>query len=347
MSTSAMRLDIGFDDDARYLGRERTPGHAPEREPQKKPEPLLEQSPLDRRVQELKEQAGQNSFPEIPRRHYERKQATELPNEREERHVRSRHHLRPDIAGLRLHREEKTLLGEAGRFRIISAKDAARAIYAGDEGALRSDLRFLERIDLISVDIVNARRDGRSRSVERIEVITLTRAGEKLARMGDSLSPNQKLYHGLVKPREAEHDAQIYRAYQKEWQKIEKEGGSHPRVLLDFELKSQVQKAIHAAQKAEPERDMDEIKQQVAAQQQLPFVDGQIQIPDARVEYDFDQGSRTGFSDIEVVTAAYRPGHLSAKAQAGFQTYVSGRDAASISHRIEGEHHLLDSILDL
>jgi hypothetical protein len=342
-----MRLDIGFDDDARYVRPERTPARTPEREPQKKPEPLVEQGPLDRRVQELKEQSGQNRFPEIPRRHYERKQTADLPNEREERHVRSRHHLQPDTAGLRLHREEKALLGEAGRFRVISVKDAARAIYAGDERALRSDLRFLESKDLVSVDIVNARRDGRSRSVERIEVITLTRAGEKLARTSGSSPPDQKLYHGLVKPRETEHDAQIYRAYQEEWQKIEKEGGSNPRVLLDFELKSQVQKAIHAARKAEPERDMTEIKQQVAAQQQLPFVDGQIQIPDARIEYDFDQGSRTGFSDIEVVTAAYRPGHLRAKAQAGFQTYVSGRDAASISHKIEGEHHLLDSILDL
>ena len=343
-----MRLDIGLDDDERYVRQERTPDRTPEREaPEKKPEPLVQQGPLDRRVQELKDQASQNRFPEIPRRQYERKQETDLPNDRGDRQVRGRHHLPPDIAGLRLHREEKTLLGEAGRFRVISVKDAARAIYAGDERALRSDLSFLERKDLVSVDIVNARRDGRSRSAERIEVITLTRAGEKLARMSDSFAPEQKLYHGLVKPREAEHDSQIYRAYQKEWQKIEKEGGSNPRVLLDFELKSQVQKAIHAARKAEPERDMNEVKQQVAAEQQLPLVDGQIQIPDARIEYELDQGSRTGFSDIEVVTAAYRPSHLRAKEQAGFHTYVSGRDAASLSHKIEGEHHLLDSILDL
>jgi hypothetical protein len=340
-----MRLDIGFDDDARHVQRERTPDRAPEREsPKKRP---VEQGPLDRRVQELKSLAGQNRFPEIPRRQYEQKREADLPNEREERHVRSRHHLQRDTAGIRLHREEKTLLGEAGRFRVISVKDAVRAIYASDERSLRSDLRFLESKNLVSVDVVNARRDGRSRSVERIEVITLTRAGEKLARASDSFSSDQKLYHGLVKPREAEHDAQIYRAYQKEWQKIEKEGGSNPRVLLDFELKSQVQKAIRAARKDEPERDMTEIKQQVAAEQQLPFLDGQIQIPDARIEYELDQGSRTGFSDIEVVTAAYRPGHLRAKAQAGFQTYVSGRDATSLSHKIEGEHHLLDSILDL
>lgn len=339
-----MRLDIGFDDDARYVRRERTP----EREARRKePEPLVDPSPLDRRLKELTDQAAEKRFPEIPRRQYEHRPTVDVPIQRDERHVRSRHHLQPEMSGVRLHQEEKALLGEVGRFRVISVKDAALSIYSGDERALRSDLRFLQNKDLVSVDIINARRDGRSRPVERIEVITLSRAGEKLAQATNSFSREQRLYHGLVKPQEAEHDAQIYRAYQNEWEKISKEGGSNPRVLLDFELKSQVQKAIHAARKEEPERDLHEIKQQVAAQHQLPFVDGQIQIPDARIEYDLDHGSRTGFSDIEVVTAAYRPGHLRAKAQAGFHTYVSGSDATSISRKIEGEHHLLDSILDL
>ncbi len=92
---------------------------------------------------------------------------------------------------------------------------------------------------------------------------------------------------------------------------------------------------------------MDEIKQQVAQERELPFIDGQIQIPDARILYDRDQGSRTGFSGIEVATAAYRPGHLRAKAQAGFRIYAAGRDAASISALIEDEHHMLDRVLDL
>jgi hypothetical protein len=342
-----VRLDIGGDDDLRYVRREKVPDRAPEREVPKRQTELPARSPLDQRIRALKERAMENRFPEIPRRQYERKQTTGLPIPATERHVRSRHHLESGPSGIRLHSEEKALLGETGRFRVLSLKDAAGALYRGDERALRSDLRFLKDRGLASIDIVNARRDGRSRSIERIEVITLSREGEKLARQTNSFAPDQKLYHGLVKPREAEHDAQIYRAYRKEWERIEKEGGSNPRVLLDFELKSEVQRAIYAARKAEPDRDMEEIKQRVAAEHELPFVDGQIQIPDARIEYELDQGSRTGSSDIEVVTAAYRPDHLRSKAQAGFHTYVSGRDAASLSHRIEGEHHLLDHILDL
>jgi hypothetical protein len=341
-----MRLDIGFDDDARYVRHEPKQDNHPGIS-KKEPAPLVEPGPLDRGVEGLRDRAAHRHFPEIPRRQYERKQAPDVPLKPDERHVRTRHHLQPGLSGIRLRPEEKTLLGEVGRFRVLSVKDAAQSFYGGDERALRSDLRFLKKNDLISIDIVNARRDGRSRSIERFEVVTLTASGERLARMSNGFSPDQRLYHGLVKPREVEHDAQIHRAYQKEWERIEKQGGSNPRVLLDFELKSQVQKAIHAARKEEPERDLNEIRQQVAAELELPIVDGKIQIPDVRIEYDLDQGSRSGHSDVEVVTAAYHPAHLRAKAQAGFHTYVSGRDAAALTAKIEGEHHLLDHILDL
>ncbi len=178
-------------------------------------------------------------------------------------------------------------------------------------------------------------------------MVTLTADGERLARRDSEFVSNQKLYHGLVKPREVEHDSQIYRACLKEWERIERDGGRNPRVLLDFELKAQVQKSIYAERKADPDRSLDEIRQQVASEQKLPFVDRQIQIPDARIEYELDQGGRTGSSDIEVVTAAYHPGHLRSKVQAGFQLYVSGRDATTLSARIEGDHHLLDHVLDL
>jgi hypothetical protein len=96
-----------------------------------------------------------------------------------------------------------------------------------------------------------------------------------------------------VKPREAEHDAQVYRAYLKEWERIEKNGGSNPGVVLDFELKADIQKAIHARQKAKPDEELSAIKQQVAEQFDLKFIDS-IQIPDLRIEYDLDQGAQSG-----------------------------------------------------
>ena len=128
---------------------------------------------------------------------------------------------------------------------------------------------------------------------------------------------------------------------------------------LDYEIKAQVQKAIYAERKADPKRDMAEIKQQVATRLELPFVDGKIQIPDARIDYDLprevnqhpgtdqDQGSRTGHEDIEVLTAAYHAGHLRSKAQAGFRNYASASDRATLTAKIEDDHHLMENILDL
>jgi hypothetical protein len=218
---------------------------------------------------------------------------------------------------------------------------------AARDSRMERDLSFLREKGLITVDAVNARRDGRGGRVERIEVVTLTKAGRDVARQTSELPQNQKLYSGLVKPREAEHDAQIYRAYRKEAESIEQKGGINLRVQLDFELKSEVQKAIHAARKADPDRGMTQIKLQVAQQFELPYINDGIQIPDARIQYEMDQGSRTGHEDIEVLTAAYRSGHLRAKAQAGFRAYASPSDRASLSAKIEDDHRLMENILEL
>jgi hypothetical protein len=239
------------------------------------------------------------------------------------------------------------VLAEAGRFRVLAVKDIAKTIYGGDDRGLRTDLEFLRDHGLIRLDTVAARNDGRRLRPHRIEVVTLTGRGEQFAYETGNFAPEQKLYHGLVKPREVEHDTQIYRAYLKEAKCIESAGGRNPRVELDFELKHKIQKGIHAVRKSEPELAMDDIKQRVAGQLDLPYINSKIEMPDARIYYELDQGSQTAFSDIEVVTSAYRPQHLRSKAQAGFRMYASSSDRASVSARIEGEHHTLDWIFDL
>jgi len=323
------------------------PSHPPERTV-----PEIPLSPVARRLESLRKQADNKREVEPSRRERETRVDSEHTleprrREPEQRPRRTREGTAVNIGGIRLRPQEKTLLAEAGRFRVLAVKDIEQTIYGGDRKAMTTDLRFLRERGLISIDSVSARNDGRWNRPERMEVVTLTTHGERLARRVGQFSSGQKLYHGLVKPREVEHDSQIYRAFRKEWEKIERNGGRNPRVLLDFELKARVQKAIYQARKQEPKRDIDQIKQRVASENSLPFIDHQIQIPDARIEYDLDQGSRTGSSDIEVVTAAYRPGHLQSKVQAGFRLYASAADRSSISTRAEGEHHTVDWILDL
>jgi len=347
-----MRLDIPHDE-RRYV-RQQEPEIAPPPAPTEvEPTQLrVPASPLTRRIERLQERARENHAHHVaqPRRDRSIEPDHDRADKRrqvEHRPRRTREGVALNIHGLRLRPEEQALLAEAGRFRVLAVKDIARTIYGGDKQALQTDLRYLEERNLVRVDTVPARNDGRWVRPERIEVVTLTKHGKLLAHETGNFPPDQRLYHGLVKPREAEHDTQIYRAYLKEAERIERGGGKNLRVELDFELKHKTQKALYAARKAEPERDLTEIKQEVAERFDLPFIRNKIEIPDARIHYEPDQGSQAAFSDIEVVTAAYRPQHLRAKEQSGFRTYASSSDRAALSAKIEDEHHTLDWVLDL
>lgn len=339
-----MRLDLPND----------LPHEVPGRLPERSSGPPLEPSPFEQRRESLAARANEYRGPTLPVPRQERGLSRPRPREarthtREqtvERRTR-RNDLPNQIVGTSLREEERKALGEIGRFRVIATRDLAEAIYGGRRSLMERDLTFLRQNELVQVDAVNARRDGRGGKVERIEVVTLTRAGRDAARQTSGLPEDQKLYSGLVKPREVEHDAQIYRAYRKEAEKIEQKGGTNLRVRLDFELKSQVQKAIYAQRKANPERQMAEVKQQVAREFDLPYVNDGIQIPDARIEYDLPQGGGSEHQDVEVLTAAYHPGHLRAKAQAGFHVYASASDRATLTAKIEGDHDLMRDILEL
>lgn len=318
--------------------------------------PPLPPSPVERRQERLAARADEHRGPRVVPQRRERDLSPQRPREHKERPIQHEHtaekrprrnNLPNQMVGLSLRDEERKVLAEVGRFRVVTTRDLAETVYDNRQSQMARDLSFLREKGLIRVDAVNARRDGRGGKVERIEVVTLTKAGRDAARQTSGLPQEQQLYAGLVKPREVEHDAQIYRAYRKEAERIEQKGGSNLRVKLDFELKSDVQKAIHAERKAGPERDMAEIKQQVAQQFELPYVNDGIQFPDARIEYDMDRGSGGGHEDIEVLTAAYRPGHLRAKAQAGFRTYASASDRGTLTAKIEGDHYLMENILEL
>lgn len=351
-----MRLDIPQNVPCR---REIAPdNHSPSNS--RKTPPVAPETPVQQRLESLREHAD-NRHPYHPRPRRERSAASRaVPRKPGARTVdpedtRRARRVPHEVIGLELRDEEKKLLTEVGRFRVVRVEDLDQTIYDGKSRKLENDLNYLRDKGLVETQRVNLRHDGRRRTIERVEVVTLTKAGRSLLiRQGD-LPKDQEVYAGLVKPREVEHDSQIYRAYRKEAERIEGAGGSNLRVRLDYEIKAQVQKAIYAERKADPKRDMAEIKQQVATRLELPFVDGKIQIPDARIDYDrsqegqqdIDQGARTGHEDIEVLTAAYHAGHLHSKAQAGFRNYASASDRATLAAKIEDDSHLMENILEL
>lgn len=344
-----MRLDLDFPDERRRP-RDLEMPEIPVTDGVVEVPPPPPPDTLALRMERNQELSEVNLFPKIPLLTHDRNpKPLEIADPpRIERRPRRDRDPRNDVGiGVHLRPQEIKALSEVGRFRVVAVRDLAEFIYCGDRNALERDLGYLEKKGIVTLRSVNARRDGSWHQPERIQVVTLTRPGKKIVRQVGSLRQDQQLYAGLVKPREVEHDTQIYRAYLKEMDRIGSVGGSNPRVMLDFEIKRNVQRALYAHRKADPERDLSEIKEQVADELKLPYVDNQIQIPDARIEYDLDQASRVGSSDIEVVTGAYRPGHLRGKAHAGFRLYAASRDRARLGRDIEDEHHMLREILDL
>lgn len=228
-------------------------------------------------------------------------------------------------------------LRRAGQCRVLRQ--------SGNDGRLKRDLLYLRQNRLVDVHVLNARREGRAEDVKRFEAVTLTKTARKFIEKSGELQDGQRVYSGLVKPREAEHDCQIYRAYLKETERIERDGGRNPRVKLDFELKGNVQRSTYLARKADPDRDLAEVKAEIAQQLNLAVMDNKVVIPDARIEYDLPSGG-TAQVDIEVATSAYRHDHIAGKAQAGFRLYMSHGDIGRLGAAVQDDHDLMSEILD-
>src|SRR5258708_39315018 len=77
--------------------------------------------------------------------------------------------------------------------------------------------------------------------------ISLTAEGHRIVRKASGLPEEQRLYQGFVKPKELDHDADLYKVYQKAAEEVREKGGKLMRVRLDFELKESINRAKEAA----------------------------------------------------------------------------------------------------
>ena len=232
-----------------------------------------------------------------------------------------------------LRASEVRILATVGAFRHVPARDLEGTISRRD--AWRGDLQHLA--DQRLVDRASVIIGGRAEVV-----VTLTRDGRDLLNAhlhaGDGRA--QTYYAGLVKPRELAHDAQLYRLFQTDAAKLEAAGHHITRIVLDHELKALYARGIglerEGGRAAREELDVD-------AALDLPMVDGHVQFPDLRIEYETPDG-RLEHRDLELVTAHYSRGQLAAKARAGFTCYRFGgrRSGSGSSAGTPYDPHLLD-----
>ena len=231
---------------------------------------------------------------------------------------------------------ELQTLAEVGSFRAVAAPDLARINYRGDSQRMEREIRRLKEQSLLSEKTVRGDR------TKTIRLFALTKKGARLARQSGIVPEGQALYHGFVKSREAKHDADLYRLYHAQAERIERTGGRPTRVVLDFELKRHLNRDLAAIPADEL---TEEMREQIAERHGLAVVNGKIPVPDLRVEYDTAEMEHKHLN-LELATRNYRPRTLAEKAKAGFSLYAPREDASRL-RRVLDEREITAEILSL
>ena len=226
---------------------------------------------------------------------------------------------------------QKEVLATVGKFRIIAADDLAVFLYQGHREEFERDLLNLERQGLIQSKHFQG-TDGSAR-----ELLALTRSGYRLLRAQRALPEAQATYYGFVKPKESNHDANLYRVFRKERDRIARAGGRNLKVILDFEMKKKVNHDFSKYGAA--------AREEIAAKHGLRVIGGKIPVPDLRIEYETPEGN-IGRVDLELATEHYRPRQLAQKVRAGFSLYASQIEADHL-RRILDQHELTAELLTL
>ena len=212
----------------------------------------------------------------------------------------------------RLRHSEVRALAAIGAFRVVDAADIQ------PESPWYGDLKQLRQAQL--VEFAPKVLDGQGTTV-----VTLTRHGQALLehhQQTHEKEPLQAFYAGIVKPREVAHDARLYREYAIAAERLHDAGARIRRVLLDYELKREYQRFLQAnnheqrRSSGRPDRSPDQIRAWADAHG-LSVVEGRVQFPDVRIEYDRPDG-RPDHEDIEVTTEHYGGRQIAAKQAAGF-----------------------------
>jgi hypothetical protein len=234
----------------------------------------------------------------------------------------------------RVRESEVGAMVELGKFRAIAQEDLIEFFYTGDKGRFRPDIENLLGQGLLQLKVI-PHEDKGSRTL-----LTLTKVGHRFLTEIQAAPKGQVLYHGFTKPREAHHDADLYRLYQKAAGKIERQGGKNVRVVLDYEMKKRV---YHDLAKLGEERNSPVRKREVAELHHLQMVRGKIPVPDVRIEYENRDGEKARV-DLELATGHYRGRHLADKVRAGFAIYAFGGEASKL-RRILDQRELTTEIL--
>jgi hypothetical protein len=214
----------------------------------------------------------------------------------------------------RLNDLEARMLADIGTFRATEKADLLCHVYKGDKAAFERDLTHLHRQSLVR--IVGPRASP-------TKYIALTKPAKQLTEKYLRANPRQEIYSGAVKIRELKHDATLYRLYEKVAKEMEERDERPLRVVLDYELKRNINKALAKTKELSWQQKQQRMRE-IAHENNLKVVNGKIPLPDLRIEYERPDGD-DDVRDLEYITEHYRSRSFAEKAAAGFTLYGDGK----------------------
>ena len=206
---------------------------------------------------------------------------------------------------------------DVSHYRVVAVADIVRERFGGNPYAARKALDQMKAAGWVTERTLEGPEGGKYR------VLSPTTTGAREARtqgLSWGMDPQQRAWDGAAsKSRDMGHDVAIYRAARAEQARIEERGRTLRRIRTDAELKAAINSRSEAADRARFE---------AAEALHLPIRNGQVQYPDAQLEFLEPDGLTQGHVNIEVVSGNYRAGDIAAKAAAGFQMHGNGSDRA-------------------
>ena len=221
-------------------------------------------------------------------------------------------------------------LQEVGLYRCASHRDLVEAHFSGNRFAAAKGLDRLVRSGAMRQHQVRGPNGG------AFTIFTLTKPGAALAQrlaVKRGLDPEQRAWSGMVKPREAAHDADVAKACRKEIEALTARGARLRRILIDAELKGILAKRSETARVRQGKEEADRARRRAAAELHLPCDEqGHVQIPDAQIQY-VDEAGNPGRVNVEVASGHYREGSVKAKSAAGFSMHGAGKGGQASNTR--------------
>lgn len=174
--------------------------------------------------------------------------------------------------------EDARMLATVGTFRVVAEGDLERFPDAHDsiehlreEGLIRSVSAGHNEEALVLTDEGYAVLDSHRRDVEDRE--------------------RQEFHAGVSRPRELQHDSQLFNAYLGIEEGLREQGAQFERVVLEVDLKREYQAFLQEHNRGRkdsdgrPDRAESEIAEW-AREHDLPYFDDQVHFPDFRIEYE-------------------------------------------------------------